>query len=154
MMNRTTILVIEDDLDLAEALTETLELAGFDACSVNSGEAALARLEQIEPGLLLCDVNMPGMDGHQLLQQVKGSRPMLPVVLMTAYGSIEKAVQAMRQDAADYLVKPFSSERLIERCGAIYQRPRSTSMIRWPRPPAVDACWRWRSGWHRAIRMC
>ncbi|HNJ73895.1 MAG TPA: sigma-54 dependent transcriptional regulator [Pseudomonadales bacterium] len=114
MMNRTTILVIEDDLDLAEALTETLELAGFDACSVNSGEAALARLEQIEPGLLLCDVNMPGMDGHQLLQQVKGSRPMLPVVLMTAYGSIEKAVQAMRQDAADYLVKPFSSERLIE----------------------------------------
>ena len=112
MAETLPILVVEDDPDLREALVDTLELSGYVAHAVADGEQALRWLEKSTPGLVLSDVQMPGMDGHALLRGLKARWPDLPVLLMTAYGQIELAVRAMREGAADYLPKPFEPDRL------------------------------------------
>ncbi|TCS73913.1 two-component system response regulator FlrC [Sulfuritortus calidifontis] len=116
------LLVVEDDAALLEALTDTLNLAGYQVDTAANAEAALALLRRETPGLVLTDVQMPGMDGHGLLKSIKAASPGLPVVLMTAYGQIEKAVEAMRDGAADYLPKPFEPDRLLA-VVARYLRP-------------------------------
>ena len=108
------ILLVEDDRALREALADTLSLGGHDYRAVDCAEAALVALGEESFSLLISDVNMPGMDGHELLALVRQRYPMLPVLLMTAYGAVERAVQAMRLGAADYLVKPFEPKVLLE----------------------------------------
>lgn len=107
------VLLVEDDRALREALGDTLELGGYPYCAVDSAETALRVLEQERFGLLISDVNMPGMDGHALQVLVRERYPYLPVLLMTAYGAVERAVEAMRQGAVDYLVKPFEPKVLL-----------------------------------------
>ena len=108
------VLLVEDDRALREALADTLLLAGHDYRAVGSAEEALEAVEQESFSLVVSDVNMPGMDGHQLLGLLRARQPQLPVLLMTAHGAVERAVDAMRQGAADYLVKPFEPKALIE----------------------------------------
>lgn len=108
------ILLVEDDAALREALGETLQLGGYTVCPCASAEQALAELTRQSFSLVLSDVNMPGMDGHQLLQQIRQQQPWLPVLLMTAYASVERAVSAMREGAQDYLVKPFEPRQLLQ----------------------------------------
>ncbi|BDB21162.1 sigma-54-dependent Fis family transcriptional regulator [Pseudomonas sp. CYM-20-01] len=108
------VLLVEDDRALREALADTLLLAGHDYRAVGSAEDALEAVEQESFSLVVSDVNMPGMDGHQLLSLLRARQPQLPVLLMTAHGAVERAVDAMRQGAADYLVKPFEPKALIE----------------------------------------
>ncbi|KAA0947263.1 sigma-54-dependent Fis family transcriptional regulator [Pseudomonas sp. ANT_H14] len=108
------VLLVEDDRALREALADTLLLAGHDYRAVGSAEEALEAVEHESFSLVVSDVNMPGMDGHQLLGLLRARQPQLPVLLMTAHGAVERAVDAMRQGAADYLVKPFEPKALIE----------------------------------------
>lgn len=107
------ILLVEDDRALREALSDTLELGGYSHRAVESAEAALVALQQESFGLMVSDVNMPGMDGHALQVLVRERYPHVPVLLMTAYGAVERAVEAMRQGAVDYLVKPFEPRVLL-----------------------------------------
>lgn len=107
------ILLVEDDRALREALGDTLELGGYAYRAVESAEAALQVLEQESFGLVVSDVNMPGMDGHALQALIRQRYPQVPVLLMTAYGAVERAVEAMRQGAVDYLVKPFEPKMLL-----------------------------------------
>jgi two-component system response regulator FlrC len=109
-----SVLIVEDDPLLREALTDTLCAAGLPALAAADGEAALALMQQEPVALVICDVQMPGIDGRQLLALIKRRRPELPVVLMTAFGSVAHAVAAMREGATDYIVKPFDAEALIE----------------------------------------
>ncbi|QUE77581.1 sigma-54 dependent transcriptional regulator [Stutzerimonas stutzeri] len=109
-----TILLVEDDRALREALGDTLELGGYRYLAVDSAEAALLALNKQDFGLVVSDVNMPGMDGHALQVLVRQRYPQVPVLLMTAYGAVERAVEAMRQGAVDYLVKPFEPKVLLE----------------------------------------
>ncbi|MDN6857473.1 sigma-54-dependent response regulator transcription factor FleR [Pseudomonas sp. CAN2814] len=108
------VLLVEDDRALREALSDTLSLGGHDFIAVDCAEAALPALEKDAFSLVISDVNMPGMDGHQLLGLIRKRHPQLPVLLMTAYGAVDRAVDAMRQGAADYLVKPFEPRALLE----------------------------------------
>jgi two-component system response regulator FlrC len=108
------ILVVEDDIDLREALADTLELADFEVVQADSGEAALALLAEQCVDMVVSDVNMGGMDGLELLKAVRQQYPQLPVLLITAHGSIAKSVEAMRSGAVDYLVKPFKPQLLVE----------------------------------------
>ncbi|MEN2396175.1 sigma-54-dependent transcriptional regulator [Pseudomonas halotolerans] len=108
------VLLVEDDRALREALADTLVLAGHDYTAVGSAEDALLAVAQETFGLVVSDVNMPGMDGHQLLGLLRARQPQLPVLLMTAHGAVERAVEAMRQGAADYLVKPFEPKALLD----------------------------------------
>ena len=94
------VLLVEDDRALREALADTLLLAGHDYRAVGSAEEALEAVEQETFSLVVSDVNMPGMDGHQLLGLLRVRQPQLPVLLMTAHGAVERAVDAMRQGAA------------------------------------------------------
>jgi two-component system response regulator FlrC len=112
-MSLATVLVVEDDASLREALCDTLELAGYSVKSVSDGNLALKVVEEQPISMVVSDVHMRPVDGNVLLQKLKQRDPNLPVVLMTAYGSVEKAVEAMRQGADDYLVKPFDAEVLV-----------------------------------------
>ncbi len=112
-MNGSTILVVEDDQALAEALQDTLTEAGYNVIVAENGRMALSQLETNAINLIVSDINMPQMSGDVLLKRVKNLYPDIAVVLMTAYGTIEQAVDAMRDGAVDYMVKPFEAEVLI-----------------------------------------
>lgn len=108
------ILLVEDDPDLREALVDTLELAELTVCCAADGESAILQLKENDFDLIVTDVNMPGIDGHQLLSYVRRHYMAIPVILMTAFGQIERAVDAMRLGAVDYLMKPFEPNVLID----------------------------------------
>jgi two-component system response regulator FlrC len=98
---------------LREALADTLALAGYEALAAQDGEAALRVLESRPVGIVVSDVQMKPMDGEQLLREIKERWPRVPVLLMTAYALIERAVEAMRHGACNYLPKPFEPEALV-----------------------------------------
>ncbi len=108
------ILVVEDDAALREALTDTLRAAGLAVLAAADAPAALRLLERPGIALVITDVQMPGPDGYELLAAVKRRRPDVPVVLMTAYGTVAKAVAAIHGGATDYIVKPFEAQALID----------------------------------------
>ncbi|MBA4500920.1 sigma-54-dependent transcriptional regulator [Marinobacterium marinum] len=108
-----TVLIVEDDVSLREAIADTLELADIRYLEAGSAEEALELLQQQRVAMVVSDVNMPGMDGHALLAQLKTRWPALPVALITAYGQVHKAVEAIREGAVDYVMKPFEPEQLI-----------------------------------------
>jgi two-component system response regulator FlrC len=109
-----SVLVVEDDAALREALVDTLHAAGLSALSAADSPGALLLLQSEEIALVISDVQMPGPNGYQLLSSIKRLRPDLPVVLMTAYGTVAQAVAAMREGATDYIVKPFDAQALID----------------------------------------
>lgn len=126
-MNQGAVLVVEDDLSLREALCDTLELAGYSAISATDGRAAMDMLRRDDIRMVVSDVQMQPMDGHNLLKRIKSQHPELPVVLMTAYGTIQKAVEAMRDGAVDYLVKPFEAEVLVNMVSRLIAETPTTS---------------------------
>jgi two-component system response regulator FlrC len=109
------VLIVEDDPVLREALAETITIAGHTYITAKDGKEALTLLELHNPAVVLSDIRMDGVDGNQLLDEIQKRRPDLPVILMTAYGSVQDAVGAMRRGAVDYLQKPFSAQVLIEK---------------------------------------
>jgi two-component system response regulator FlrC len=109
-----SVLIVEDDAALREALVDTLHAAGLPALAAADAPSALQLLQNEEIALVISDVQMPGPNGYQLLSSIKRLRPDLPVVLMTAYGTVAQAVAAMREGATDYIVKPFDAQALIE----------------------------------------
>jgi len=113
-VNPAMILVVEDDLALQEAIVDTLELSGLNTVAAGSGEQALECLSKQRFDMVISDVNMGGMDGHQLLDEIKKLYPFLPVLLITAYASIDRSVRAIQAGAVDYLVKPFDPSTLID----------------------------------------
>src|SRR5690554_6776856 len=113
-MAKAQILIVEDDRDLREALVTTLELAKFRVREAANGHEALAALARDPVDMVVSDVNMPGMSGHELLAEVQRHYPGLPMMLITAYGQISHAVSAMQSGAIDYLVKPFEPQVLVE----------------------------------------
>lgn len=113
-MAKAQILIVEDDHDLREALVTTLELAKFRVREAADAEQALAQLAESPVDMVVSDVNMPGMSGHDLLHEIQRRYPGLPTMLITAYGQISHAVSAMQSGAIDYLVKPFEPSVLVD----------------------------------------
>ena len=114
-MKQFDILIVEDDKPLCEALCDTLELEGYRVSSVCNGAEALSRLEQDRYKLVVSDVKMPVMDGLQLLKNIQNKYPQTPMLLMTAFGTVSKAVEAMQAGAVDYLIKPFDATALVSK---------------------------------------
>ena len=115
MNERIAVLVVEDDDALREAVAMTLNCAGHKVTAVDGGPAALAQLAANSFNLVLSDLRMDPMDGIELLRSIRDRWPSLPVLLMTAYGDVERAVAAMQAGAADFMQKPFKPEELLER---------------------------------------
>src|SRR5260370_6755645 len=112
-VRKTTILVVDDDREMVSMLRDVLEATGYRAATAYSGAEALAIIGREEPDLMISDLRMSGMNGDQLQKQVKRVAPSLPVVIITAFGSIEPAVKSMRLGAFDYVTKPFSNDELL-----------------------------------------
>ena len=111
-MTHPAVLIVEDDASLREALFDTLNSNAQPVLTADSGPAALDILDREPVGLVVSDLQMEPMDGVTLLGKIREHYPTMPAVLMTAYGTIETAVDVMRNGAADYLVKPFEADEL------------------------------------------
>jgi DNA-binding NtrC family response regulator len=106
------VLVVEDDPATRVGLTELIRTWGFFADSAEDGEEALGKVTEFRPSIIVTDVVMPRMDGHALLKALREQDPDISVVLLTALGSVDSAVEAMKDGACDYLTKPVDTRRL------------------------------------------
>jgi DNA-binding NtrC family response regulator len=112
-MTGTKILLVDDDDNLRWVTQTQLEEAGYAVTTAADGETAIASIERERPGLVVTDLKMPGMSGMELLDRIRSDDPDLPVIIMTAFGTIQNAVQAVKGGAYDYLTKPIDSEDLL-----------------------------------------
>lgn len=121
------ILLVDDQKSLRRSLSLMLQAAGFETGEAESGEEALSQLGEQTYDLVITDLRMEGMSGVDLLREIKGIKPTLPVILITAYGTIDSAVDAMRLGAFDYLTKPFREQDMLEKIHASQAVPVSAS---------------------------
>ncbi len=124
-MSKLSILVVEDDAALRDALLITLETAGHQVTGAEGGPQALAYLAKHDYGMVVSDLRMEPMDGLALLAEIRTHKPGLPVLLMTAFGDVDKAVAAMRGGACDFMLKPFEPRALIEQINRYAKAPAS-----------------------------
>src|SRR5580700_5150844 len=106
------VLVVDDAIQMAETVADGLADRGYDAIAVATGEQAIARLQAEPVAALVTDLRMPGVDGLALLASARRVAPELPVIVMTAYGAIDSAIESIRLGASHYLTKPFKIEEL------------------------------------------
>ncbi len=132
------LLVVDDDADLLKLLSMRLTAAGYKVTAVESAEAALAQIAVQRPQLVLSDVQLPGKDGLQLFDAIRERHPSLPVILLTAHGTIPDAVEATSRGVYTYLTKPFDGKALLD---TIAQALALTAPER-SEPEEVDAGWR------------
>ncbi|MDK9725907.1 MAG: sigma-54 dependent transcriptional regulator [Sterolibacteriaceae bacterium MAG5] len=123
-MKPMNILVVEDDEALRDALLVTLEAAGYRVSGADGGPSALQLIARDSFSMVVSDLRMSPMDGLELLAEIRRRKPGLPVLLMTAFGDVDKAVAAMRGGACDFMLKPFEPKALIEQI-AQYAQPAS-----------------------------
>jgi len=139
--NHRTVLLIDDDAGLLQLLSIRLRAAGYQVETANSAEQALARIAVTRPGAIVTDLRMDGMDGMALFEQVHRQDPALPVILLTAHGTIPDAVKATQRGLFGYLTKPFDDGALLE----LLERALNTPG-RDDRTPADNADAPWRAG--------
>jgi two-component system, NtrC family, response regulator len=108
-----TILIVDDEKNYPLVLSAVLQEEGFETMTANSGEEALDIIEHSDVDLILTDMKMPKMDGIELLEKIKLEDAELPVIMMTAHGTVEKAVEAMQKGAYNYILKPFDNDQLV-----------------------------------------
>ncbi len=106
------VLIVDDEKVMRESLVEWLQEDGFGVAAAESGMEALQRMDQIEPVVLVADIKMPGMDGITLVRKVRERRPELPIIMITAFATVENAIQSMKEGAYDFITKPFPPEKL------------------------------------------
>lgn len=109
------LLVVDDDADMLRLLSMRLTAAGYQVTAVTSAESALTQLEIEHPQLVLSDVRLPGRDGLQLFDEVRKRHPTLPVILLTAHGTIPDAVEATARGVFTYLTKPYDARELLDK---------------------------------------
>lgn len=112
-MKRGHVLVVDDDASVRKVLGALLENAGWTTTRAATGEEALDLVRAADPDVVVSDLKMPGMDGLELLGHLRVSYPEIPVVLLTAHGSVDAAVEAMKRGAHDFLTKPFDKEQVL-----------------------------------------
>jgi DNA-binding response OmpR family regulator len=111
-MKGRAVLIVDDEKNILLTLSQSLEVLQLETDTATNGEEALAKLKEKEFGLILLDIRMPGMDGMEVLRQVREIRPDIRIIMISAYGTIEVAVEAMKLGAVDFIQKPFSPEEI------------------------------------------
>jgi len=128
-----TVLIVDDEKNYPPIIAAVLQEEGYETLTANSGQEALETLKQSDVDLVVTDMKMPGMDGMTLLEKIKAQDADLPVIMMTAYGTVEKAVEAMQKGAYNYILKPFDNDRLVlyvKKACEIYQVVKENRRLR------------------------
>ncbi|HEV3018194.1 MAG TPA: sigma 54-interacting transcriptional regulator [Burkholderiaceae bacterium] len=131
------LLLVDDDADLLKLLSMRLSAAGHRVTSVESAEAALTELAVARPQLVVSDVRLPGRDGLALYDEIRARYPALPVILLTAHGTIPDAVEATARGVFSYLTKPFDGKALLDKVNQALALPAQVAHM-----PAGDESWR------------
>jgi DNA-binding response OmpR family regulator len=119
---RQRVLVVEDDAAIRRGLCDALRFAGYEPIEAADGKSGLDAALTRGPNLVLLDVLMPGLDGFQVLAELRRAQPTLPVIMLTARGEEQDRVRGLREGADDYVVKPFSATELLARVAAVLRR--------------------------------
>ena len=154
-----SILIVDDDPDIQAVLADRLAALGYRVCTAATGRDGLALLEAEGPQLVLLDLGLPDMNGLDVLTAMRTQAPDVVVVMITAYGTVERAVQAMKQGAYDFVLKPFEPDHLTLIVQKALERERLTSQVHvltdavgqryrlvGGRAPPCRRRWRWRNG--------
>jgi DNA-binding NtrC family response regulator len=116
------ILVVDDERNIRNNLRMVLEAEGYKVDTASNGDDAVIRVKERHYDIVLVDIQMPKMDGLELLRYLRALRPRMPVVMLTAYGTVRRAVDAMKLGAVDFLEKPFDPKNILVLCEEILQR--------------------------------
>ncbi len=123
-MSKPLILIVDDEIGVRELLTDALRIAGLETIEAKDGMSALTALRKHKPDLLIIDVNMPIMDGFDLLERVREGKNNVPALMLTARADRSDVARGLRLGADDYVTKPFGLEELLLRVRAILRRSR------------------------------
>lgn len=143
MSAKQTILIVDDDPHILEVLEARLSSANMKVLKAAGGAEALELIKTQPVDLLVTDVRMPGMGGMDLFSEVRALKPELPVIFLTAYGTIPDAVKAVKLGAADYLTKPFEGRDLVQKVQELLKKhaPKSAATPQEPLPPIDQVLW-------------
>ena len=124
-MHDTVVLLVDDEADFVEIMVKRLKKRGFQTLTAMSGPEALELLEETERvDIVLLDVKMPGMDGIEVLSQLKEKWPLVEVIMLTGHATVESAIEGMKRGAFDYLMKPCDMEVLMAKVKEADQKKR------------------------------
>jgi two-component system response regulator AtoC len=118
---KTKILIVDDDVDALELMEELFESKGYDPLTASNGIEALNLVRDEDPDMVITDIRMPDMDGMQLLEELSKRHPQIPVIMVTAHGTIEAAVEAIKMGAKDYILKPLRLDEILAKVETISQ---------------------------------
>ena len=124
--NVRRIAIVDDEPVIRSLLERLLKIAGYDTASYPDGETALDACRSEPFDLLITDLRMPGIDGFELMENLKSSRPALPVIILTAHGDVDTAIQALRRKACDFITKPFDTCNILSSVRRVLDRKSSS----------------------------
>ena len=123
------IMIVDDEGGVRELLRDTLRIAGYETLEADNGMSALTALRSSKPDLLIIDINMPLMDGFDLVERIRSTENLVPVLMLTARGEKQDIARGLTIGADDYVIKPFGLEELVLRVKAIIRRSKKSIEI-------------------------
>ena len=121
-MDKKPVLVVDDEKNIRLTFSETMTQMGFDTRTASNGEEALTKMQGAEFDLVLLDLRMPGMDGIEVLRRIRERYPKVRVIMITAHGTVESAVEAMKLGAVDFIQKPCTPDEIRGLVGKVMER--------------------------------
>jgi two-component system, OmpR family, response regulator len=122
VMNAFKVLFVDDEIDFLETLKKRMKKRGMDVSGSGSGEEALQLLDDKQVDVVVLDVKMPGMDGIEVLREIKKRYPLIEVIMLTGHASVEVAIEGMELGAFDYLMKPMDIDELLYKLQDAYKK--------------------------------
>ena len=119
---KTRLLIVDDEKDFVEALAERLVIRDYDATTSMDGRDAIEKAKRYNFDVVILDVKMPGMDGVEVLREIKGIKPLTEVIMLTGHATVDSAIEGMKLGAYDYLMKPCETEDLIDKIEKAYEK--------------------------------
>lgn len=119
------VLIVDDEPDTLEIIQVLLQVEGYDAVTVSTGEEGVKKAKQENPEVILMDINLPGIDGNEALRMIRENNPLQCVIMLTAYATVDNAIQALKEGATDFVKKPFENEHLIHIVNQALEKSRS-----------------------------
>ena len=107
------VLIVDDEPDTLEIIRRLLQFEGFEILTASTGEEGVKKVEEDHPEVVLMDISLPGIDGNEALRRIKKVHPFPIVIMLTAYATVDNAIQALKQGASDFVKKPFENDHLI-----------------------------------------